>query len=495
MLLRIRQLALPGLERLRSLRMSSKQFGVAIAVLCIPLLVVDWLVAPLHATGFIALRYVGLGCVLFLVSCFPVTVSSESIVFSIVLPIAIATAYLYGPFGAALISMTSMTATVLCARNGLPRTRKDWREFGWACLHNVPMMAVAVSIPALAYGLLFKYLRFSPHSLEAAAALSVAATCVFYLNAVMLTTLASLWSGARWDVVWYNNYRWTLASTVMLSPLGFIMGALIEQNFAFGVLFILLPLAAIHKGYALHETQIRTYRAGVEMLGKLMQESHPYTHGHLNRVARWAVKIAEEMSLPPESIAHVENAAILHDIGKIAIDDRILNKVEKLTDEEWFKIKQHPVVGAEIAAKMKYLDQVSLWIRHHHERLDGRGYPDGLIDADIPVESKIICVVDAFDAMVGGPSKADQRPYRLPKTMQEAREELIKCSGTQFDEAVVTSFLHILDAEEQEAGAARAAATADSPPRLTLVARSSSGPSSQVLEESDQSPIRLRGAA
>ncbi len=120
-------------------------------------------------------------------------------------------------------------------------------------------------------------------------------------------------------------------------------------------------------------------------------------------------------------MAQIENAAILHDIGKIAIDDGILNKVEKLSDDEWNKIKDHPSVGAEIAARMKYLEQVSLWIRHHHERVDGKGYPAGLAGDAIPIESKIICVVDAFDAMVGGPAKSDQRPYRLPKTVEEAR--------------------------------------------------------------------------
>ena len=160
-------------------------------------------------------------------------------------------------------------------------------------------------------------------------------------------------------------------------------------------------------------------------------------------------------------MAQIENAAILHDIGKIAIDDGILNKVEKLSDDEWNKIKDHPSVGAEIAARMKYLEQVSLWIRHHHERVDGKGYPAGLAGDAIPIESKIICVVDAFDAMVGGPAKSDQRPYRLPKTVEEARVELVRCSGSQFDEIVVNAFLVILDAEAVEERAAQVFGTPD----------------------------------
>jgi putative nucleotidyltransferase with HDIG domain len=474
--------------------MTSKQYGLAIAVCAVPLLFADWLAHPLHLSASELLRLFALGCVLVLVNWFPVTISQEGIVFSVALPIGMAATYLYGPFGAALVLMTAMLAGIASGCRNLPRSVEDFRRLAWACLHNIPMAAVYVSVPAIAYQLLINSHLVAAHSLLGAAALSVASVAFFYLNALMLTTLAALWSGARWDVIWYNNYRWTLASTILLSPLGFIMGALTEQNFAYGVCFILLPLAAIHMGYAIHERQIATYRTGVEMLGKLMQESHPYTHGHLNRVARWAAKIAEQMNLPPQSIAHVQNAAILHDIGKIAIDDRILNKVEKLTDEEWAKIKEHPVVGSEIAAQMKYLDHVALWIRHHHERLDGAGYPDGLVDADIPVESKIICAVDAFDAMVGGPSKEDQRPYRKPKTMEEARAELVRCSGTQFDPAVVEVFLRVLDAEDEEQRAA-SAARGEAPPRLTLVSKSSLHASSIVGPDANEAAEQLSSAA
>ena len=150
------------------------------------------------------------------------------------------------------------------------------------------------------------------------------------------------------------------------------------------------------------------------------------------------------MNLPASSMQHIEDAAILHDIGKVAVDDRVLNKIGKLTDDDWAMIRKHPVTGADLVIEMSALDKVGHWIRHHHERPDGTGYPDQLQGDQIPIESCIISVVDAFDAMVGGPAKEDQRPYRQPMTHEAAMEELRLHAGTQFHSGVVEVFIAIL---------------------------------------------------
>jgi HD-GYP domain-containing protein (c-di-GMP phosphodiesterase class II) len=155
------------------------------------------------------------------------------------------------------------------------------------------------------------------------------------------------------------------------------------------------------------------------------------------------------MQLPASSMQHIEDAAILHDIGKVAVDDRVLNKVGKLTEEDWAMIRRHPVTGADLVIRMSDLDKVSDWIRHHHERPDGKGYPDGLTADQIPVESSIISVVDAFDAMVGGPAKEDQRPYRQPMSREDAIAELRRHAGTQFHAQVVDVFVAILQREKE----------------------------------------------
>ena len=419
-----------------------------------------WSTPYVYRTGHDFVVYILLLSLTLLSSCVPVITSNERFALSPTLPMTVGAIYLLGPLAAVSISVINSVFGIFLVL-GIGSSAKTWTRIRWGILMNSGQNIITTGIPALAFNFLVQHHLIAHKSLITGLILSIAAVCSFYLNAIISTLLSSIFTKTRWDVIWYQSYRWTWVSTILLAPLGFLMGALIDQSIFFGVTFILMPLFAIHQGYSRHEREIATYRQGIDLLGRLMQESHPYTHGHLNRVANWAVKIAEHLKLGAESMAQIENAAILHDIGKIAIDDGILNKVEKLSDDEWNKIKDHPSVGAEIAARMKYLEQVSLWIRHHHERVDGKGYPAGLAGDAIPIESKIICVVDAFDAMVGGPAKSDQRPYRLPKTVDEARAELVRCSGTQFDKTVVNAFIAILDAEAVEERAAQIFGTPD----------------------------------
>jgi len=279
-------------------------------------------------------------------------------------------------------------------------------------------------------------------------ALPVCALIAFVGNTLIVTTLVSTYGGKRWDIIWHDNVRWMLPSAVFMSPVGFLTAMLYNQHWWLGVGFIILPLYALRMTAVTHERTMVAYKQGVDLLGRIMQEAHPYTHGHLHRVARWAKRIAEDMQLPASSMQHIEDAAILHDIGKVAVDDRVLNKVGKLTDDDWAMIRRHPVTGADLVVKMSVLDKVGHWIRHHHERPDGKGYPDGLKEDEIPVESSIISVVDAFDAMVGGPAKEDQRPYRQPMSREDAVAELRRHAGTQFHAQVVEVFVAILQREK-----------------------------------------------
>ena len=285
-------------------------------------------------------------------------------------------------------------------------------------------------------------------------ALPLCTLLAFVANTLIATTLVSTYTGKRWDIIWHDNMRWMLPSAVFMCPVGLLTALLYNQDRWLGIGFIIVPVYALRMTVVTHERTLAAYKQGVDLLGRIMQEAHPYTHGHLHRVARWAKRIAEDMQLPASSMQHIEDAAILHDIGKVAVDDRVLNKVGKLTDDDWAMIRRHPVTGADLVIKMSVLDKVSYWIRHHHERPDGKGYPDGLKDDEIPVESCIISVVDAFDAMVGGPAKEDQRPYRQAMSVEAAVTELRRHAGTQFHAQVVDVFIAILQREKEmeEAG-------------------------------------------
>lgn len=186
------------------------------------------------------------------------------------------------------------------------------------------------------------------------------------------------------------------------------------------------------------------YHETITTLAMMLQHAHPYTHRHLARVALASEEVALRLGLGRSRAKLVREAAILHDLGKIAIDEDILDKPAKLTDEEFAHVKQHSAYGEAILEPVHAFRRMRKWIRHHHERPDGRGYPDGLRDVEIPIESKIIAVVDAFDAMTGGFEGKDKRTYRDPMTPKDALAELERCSGTQFDKAVVVTFKEVV---------------------------------------------------
>jgi HD-GYP domain-containing protein (c-di-GMP phosphodiesterase class II) len=163
---------------------------------------------------------------------------------------------------------------------------------------------------------------------------------------------------------------------------------------------------------------------------------------HSTRLAEWALQVAGEVGLDDElALSDIEVAALLHDIGKIGIPDSILHKPAKLTDEEYALMKKHPEYGWAVLQKIPGMERASLLVLHHHESYDGKGYPGGLEAEDIPIGSRIVSVIDAFDAMVSF------RPYRQGLPFEEAERRLVGASGTQFDPVVVRSFLPIARAE------------------------------------------------
>src|SRR6202042_2004951 len=162
---------------------------------------------------------------------------------------------------------------------------------------------------------------------------------------------------------------------------------------------------------------------------------------HSTRLAEWALHVAGELGLERESLADMEVAALLHDIGKIGVSDAILNKPAKLTVEEYEVMKKHPEFGWAVLRQVPGMERASLMILHHHENFDGTGYPGGLKGEEIPMGSRIVSVIDAFDAMVS------TRPYRQGMPIEEAGRRRGQGSGTQFDPRVVNSFLPLAQAE------------------------------------------------
>lgn len=175
----------------------------------------------------------------------------------------------------------------------------------------------------------------------------------------------------------------------------------------------------------------------VDALTAALDAKNEYTCGHSQRVAGLCQAVTQEMRLLADERQIIDISAHLHDIGKIGIPDAVLLKPGRLTPEEFAVMKTHPGIGYFIVNKVTSLTQISKIILHHHERMDGQGYPDGLAGEAIPLGSRIIAVCDAFDAMTSS------RSYRMCVSYEQALAELGRCSGTQFDPDVVAAFSRI----------------------------------------------------
>jgi HD-GYP domain-containing protein (c-di-GMP phosphodiesterase class II) len=162
---------------------------------------------------------------------------------------------------------------------------------------------------------------------------------------------------------------------------------------------------------------------------------------HSTRLAEWGMRVAQELGIDGRGLLDIEVAALLHDIGKMGVPDAILRKPGRLTEEEFAIIKKHPEYGWAVLRQMPGFEDASLFVLHHHENYDGKGYPAGLKEMEIPIGSRIVSVIDAFDAMVSS------RPYRQGLGFDEAIRRLIQASGTQFDPVIVQCFLRIAQAD------------------------------------------------
>ncbi len=179
----------------------------------------------------------------------------------------------------------------------------------------------------------------------------------------------------------------------------------------------------------------RAYLETVLSLANAVEAKDSYTGDHVQNVAQMALDIGRELGLSETELEALRFGAILHDIGKIGIPDAILKKPGKLTAEEWKIMREHPAIGERILAPIQHLQEAAKIVRHHHERYDGKGYPDGLCGEAIPLGARILTVVDSYSAII------DRRTYKSAHSHNEAAAELRRCAGSQFDPRIVGLFL------------------------------------------------------
>ena len=176
-------------------------------------------------------------------------------------------------------------------------------------------------------------------------------------------------------------------------------------------------------------------------LANALEAKDPYTRGHSERVGAWGRRIATALGLPADEVETITQAGLLHDIGKIGVPESLLRKRAGLTQDEWALMRQHPIIGAQIVAPFEFFEGGALVIRHHHERWDGRGYPDGLVGTAIPLGARVVAVADVFDALTS------DRPYRAALSRDAALAYLAAEAGHTLDDAVVAALLGLVRAD------------------------------------------------
>ena len=237
-----------------------------------------------------------------------------------------------------------------------------------------------------------------------------------------------------------------LSGRLLLSDLGYaayglLIAALWSVVGFFAPLLVLIPLFVARWAVAQFAEQQKAYEATVGALCQAVETKDFYTRGHSDRVSRGSVMIAREIGMRSERVEAIRYAGMLHDVGKLGVPTKVLQKTGKLTEEEYAAIQLHPMRGLDIVREIGFLDEALAGIMHHHERIDGRGYPMGLAGDEIPEFARVLAVADAFDSMTS------TRSYRGARPVAEAIEELRKWSGTQFDPAFVDAFVAALKRE------------------------------------------------
>jgi HD-GYP domain-containing protein (c-di-GMP phosphodiesterase class II) len=341
-------------------------------------------------------------------------------------PILLASYMVAGPYVAALVGSADV---FVVARKGR-----------WSRLFNGAQFAIVGFLAGVAYlqagGLLSDEIarrsEFPAHILVAVGLSDVSAMVV---NAVLIVGIMHFAEKVSALSMWRTVFA---GSALAYLVYGLLMAVLWAGSPVAAVL-VLIPVLVARWAYQQYAEQLNAYEATIRSLVKAVETKDAYTRGHSERVSRASVLIARHRGMTEDRVALLRYAGILHDVGKLGVPTRVLQKTGPLTDREYALVQRHPGVGQELIREIAFLREAYDGILHHHERLDGRGYPDGLCAEQIPEFARIIAVADAFDSMTS------TRSYRGARSVDEALVELNRHGGTQFDCEMVEALVAALE--------------------------------------------------
>ncbi len=340
---------------------------------------------------------------------------------SLSLTVGFAAAILYGPAFAGIVAIGGVVISDLLI----------WRRHWTRVVFNAGQLAVSAALAAIVYARLAVP---GPIDLSRdALAIAVAAVVFLLVNDTLVTIVISL-SGRSFLHEWAASFREMGVLYVSMAPLGALL-AFAYQDSRWNILYFPFLILVIYNGFKLYANLQSETDHALVLLADTVDKRDEYTYAHSLRVAEYSGEIARALDLPRKEIDLIVSAARVHDLGKIATDNRILYKQASLTDEERKAIIAHPADGSELAGQFSMYRKGRDYIRHHHERWDGRGYPDGLAGTQIPLGARVITVADAYDAMTS------DRPYRAALSPEIALAELRRGAGRQFDPDMVEAFM------------------------------------------------------
>jgi len=346
--------------------------------------------------------------------------------FSLAYPLTMATLVLCGPTPALIVALSTSTNIT------------DLREFDWAVTaYNAGQLLLCTSLAAWAYVSLGGRVLLASGGQPFTVAdfpgilLPLAATAmVTSLGNIALASLGvSAKSGIPISAV-LESVGWLPWGQFAFGIVGFVIAQVMAINIV-AFAFFIFPLLVARQFYERFTSLQSAYTDTIRSLIGALEAKDPYTRGHSERVAEYAVLIARESGMESKEIGALENAALLHDLGKLALPGSLLRKQGKLDEAEWDAIRQHPVVGAEMVRRIPPLRHLAGAVEYHHERLDGSGYPHGSSGSELAQTTRIMAIADSYDAMTS------DRPYRPGLDLDAAVCELRRCSGDKLDADLV----------------------------------------------------------
>lgn len=388
-------------------------------------------------------------CLIFIAELIPTKIPGTDFEMAMTMPLAINIFQSNG-----LNAMVVFASIPMLVASLITHKNRPTQQFISFALFNVSNFIISAFFASFAYKLINGQTLFE-HGIEISIKsiiIPIALWTVIYnlINSLLAAVGSSIYNPQVWKVLLIKALQYNIPNLVFSIPFCILFISLYMIGGWIGILLLVIPLFTGRYVANLYSNSITAYLDTITSLVNFMQMYHPYTRGHQERVANMADMLAKEMRLSVHSLMYMRYAGLLHDIGKVSIDNILLDKTEKLSDDDWQLMKMHPVRSANIVEQMHFLDRIVKWIKYHHEKPDGSGYPEGLKSDSIPIEASIIAVVDAFDAMTGSIDGDDRRVYRTPLSHDEAIKELIKGKGTQFDPSVVDAFIRMYNRMQRE---------------------------------------------